>query len=163
MTRFSFTPLYGSSLGFENMIREIENFLETDTLKLPTTNFPPHNIIKAGENLYVIELALAGFLKDEIDIQVQESTLTIKGEKAEGTPNVQYLHRGIATRSFTKTIKLADTIEVVGADFNNGILTISLKNIVPETKKPRKIQISNALPLNQPQLLNEQVKEKEAA
>jgi molecular chaperone IbpA len=103
----------------------------------------------------VVELAVAGFSKDEIDIQVQENTLTIKGEKAEGTPNLEYLHRGIGTRSFTKTITIADTIEVKGAEYKDGILRVGLENIIPEHKKPRNIEILDNLTTPKQQLLNE--------
>ena len=153
--RIAFGPLFHQTLGFENFIRDVEGILN-DTK--PVNNFPPHNIIKLDENKYVVELAVAGFGKDEIDIQVQENTLTIKGEKAEGTPNLEYLHRGIGTRSFTKTITIADTIEVKGAEYKDGILRVGLENIIPEHKKPRKIEIGNELKTFQPQLLQEEKK-----
>jgi molecular chaperone IbpA len=140
------------TLGFENFIRDVEAILNDSR---PTNNFPPHNIIKADENKYVVELAVAGFSKDEIDIEVQENTLTIKGEKQE-KEECQYLHRGIGTRSFTKSITIADTIEVKGAEFKDGILRIGLENIIPEHKKPRKIEIGNELKTFEPQLLQEE-------
>jgi molecular chaperone IbpA len=155
--RIAFGPLFHQTLGFENFIRDVESILNETK---PVNNFPPHNIIKLDENKYAVELAVAGFSKDEIDIQVQENTLTIKGEKIEGTPNLEYLHRGIGTRSFTKSITIADTIEVKGAEYKDGILRIGLENIVPEHKKPRKIEIGNELKTFQPQLLQE---EKQAA
>ena len=153
--RIAFGPLFHQTLGFEKFIHDVESILN-DTR--PVNNFPPHNIIKLDDNKYVVELAVAGFGKDEIDIQVQENTLTIKGEKVEGTPNLEYLHRGIGTRSFTKTITIADTIEVKGAEYKDGILRVGLENIVPEHKKPRKIEISNELKTFQPQLLQEEKK-----
>ena len=140
------------TLGFENFIRDVEAILNETR---PVNNFPPHNIVKLDENKYVVELAVAGFGKDEIDIQVQENTLTIKGEKKEGTPDLEYLHRGIGTRSFTKSITIADTIEVKGAEYKDGILRIGLENIIPEHKKPRKIEIGNDLKTFKPQLLQE--------
>jgi len=140
------------TLGFENFIRDVETIINSDK---PITSFPPHNIIKADENKYVVELAVAGFSKDEIDIQVQENTLTIKGEKSE-KPNITYLHRGIGTRSFTKEITIAETIVVHGAEFNDGILRIGLENIIPESKKPRKIEIGKELKNFKPQLLQEE-------
>lgn len=155
--RIAFGPLFHQTLGFENFLRDVESILNETK---PVNNFPPHNIIKIDDNKYAVELAVAGFSKDEIDIQVQENTLTIKGEKIEGTPNLEYLHRGIGTRSFTKSITIADTIEVKGAEYKDGILRIGLENIVPEHKKPRKIEIGNELKTFQPQLLQE---EKQAA
>jgi molecular chaperone IbpA len=155
--RIAFGPLFHQTLGFENFLRDVESILNESK---PVANFPPHNIIKLDENKYAVELAVAGFSKDEIDIQVQENTLTIKGEKNEGTPNLEYLHRGIGTRSFTKSITIADTIEVKGAEYKDGILRIGLENIIPEHKKPRKIEIGNELKTFQPKLLQE---EKQAA
>ena len=153
MTRITFGPLLHQTLGFENFINDVERIL--NETKPVTSNFPPHNIIKADENKYVVELAVAGFGKDEIDIQVQENTLTIKGEKQE-KEGYEYLHRGIGTRSFTKSITIADTIEVKGAEFKDGILRIGLENIIPEHKKPRKIEIGNELKTFEPKLLQEE-------
>lgn len=146
--------ILNQTLGFENFIRDVENILNEAK---PTTNFPPHNIIKADDNKYVVELAVAGFGKHEIDIEVQNNTLTIKGEKQE-KDGYEYLHRGIGTRSFTKTITIADTIEVKGAEFKDGILRIGLENIIPEHKKPRKIEIGNELKTFEPKLLQEEKK-----
>ena len=146
--------ILNQTLGFENFIRDVETILN-DTK--PTTNFPPHNIIKLDENKYVVELAVAGFGKDEIDIHVQNNTLTIKGEKLE-KDGYEYLHRGIGTRSFTKSITIADTIEVKGAEYKDGILRVGLENIIPEHKKPRKIEIGNELKTFEPQLLQEERK-----
>jgi len=153
MTRISFGPLFHQTLGFENFIRDVEKMLDNEVK--PST-FPPHNIIKADENKYVVELAVAGFAKDEIDISLQDGSLTIKGEKKESTPDIQYLHRGIGTRSFTKVITIADTIEVKGAEIKDGILRVGLENIIPEHKKPRKIEIGNELKEFKPQLLQEE-------
>jgi len=139
--------ILNQTLGFENFIRDVETILN-DTK--PTTNFPPHNIIKLDENKYVVELAVAGFGKDEIDIHVQNNTLTIKGEKQE-KDSYEYLHRGIGTRSFTKSITIADTIEVKGAEYKDGILRVGLENIIPEHKKSRKIEIGNELKTFEPQ------------
>jgi molecular chaperone IbpA len=159
MTRFSISPLYNSTLGFENIIREIENFMESDFKNnTAVSNFPPHNILKVSDNVYVLELAVAGFSKNEIDISVKEGELQIKGDKLDKTDKFNYLHRGIATRSFTKTIKIANTVEVRGANYSDGILSISLENVIPESKKPRKIMIGDNSSF-QPQLLTEQVKE----
>jgi molecular chaperone IbpA len=153
MTRISFGPLYNNTLGFDRFFNEVERLLESDVK--PTTSFPPHNILKLDDSHYVVELAIAGFSKDEIDITVKDSVLTIKGEKEEKTPDAQYLHRGIGTRSFTKTLTIADTIEVKGAEFKDGILRIGLENIIPEHKKPRKIEIGTELKEFKPQLLQE--------
>jgi molecular chaperone IbpA len=155
--RISFGPLAHTTLGFERFFDDVERLLSTDVQKV-STSFPPHNILKLDDNRYVVELAVAGFSKDEIEIEVADGTLTIKGEKKEKLDELQYLHRGIGTRSFTKTLTVADTIEVKGAEFKDGILKIGLENIIPEHKKPRKIEIGNELKEFKPQLLQEDKK-----
>lgn len=154
MTYLSFGPLHQSTLGFERFFDDVEKLLHNDTLKTQSS-FPPHNILKLDDNHYVVELAVAGFSKDEIDITVKDNTLTIKGDKKETPTDVTYLHRGIGTRSFTKTLTIAETIEVKGAEFKDGILRIGLENIIPEHKKPRKIEIGTELKEFKPQLLQE--------
>jgi molecular chaperone IbpA len=152
--RISFGPLSQTTLGFDKFFDDVERLMSMDVQK-SVSNFPPHNILKLDESRYIVELAVAGFSKDEIEISVEEGTLTVKGEKDEKESNVQYLHKGIGTRSFTKTLTIADTIEVKGAEFKDGILRIGLENIIPEHKKPRKIAIGENLKEFKPQLLQE--------
>lgn len=152
--RISFGPLAHTTLGFERFFDDVERLLASDVAKV-SSSFPPHNILKLDESRYVVELAVAGFSKDEIEITVEDGTLTVKGDKKEKDTDVQYLHRGIGTRSFTKTLTVADTIEVKGAEFKDGILRIGLENIIPEHKKPRKVEIGNELKEFKPQLLQE--------
>jgi molecular chaperone IbpA len=155
--RISFGPLAHTTLGFERFFDDVERLLASDVAKV-STSFPPHNILKLDESHYVVELAVAGFSKSEIEITVEDGTLTIKGEKKDKDAEIQYLHRGIGTRSFTKTLTVADTIEVKGAEFKDGILRIGLENIIPEHKKPRKIEIGSDLKEFKPQLLQEEKK-----
>ena len=152
--RISFSPLTHTTLGFERFFDDVEKLLASDVAKV-STSFPPHNIIKLDESRYVVELAVAGFSKDEIEITVEDGTLIVKGVKEDKESDVQYLHKGIGTRSFTKTLTIADTIEVKGAEFKDGILRIGLENIIPEHKKPRKIEIGQELKEFKPQLLQE--------
>ena len=152
--RISFGPLTQSTLGFDKFFDEVEKLMSMDVQK-SVSNFPPHNILKLDESHYIVELAVAGFSKDEIDISVENGTLTVKGVKEEKESTVQYLHKGIGTRSFTKTLTISDTIEVRGAEFKDGILRIGLENIIPEHKKPRKIEIGESLKEFKPQLLQE--------
>lgn len=153
MTRF--TALYPQFVGFDNIFNELERLVDGTT---PTrnTSFPPHNIIKLDDNKYVVEMAVAGFGQDEVDVEIHDGTLIVKGEKKDQT-EVDYLYRGIATRSFTKSIRLNDTIEVRGAQFKDGILKIALENIIPEHKKPRKVEFSKELNFSNPKLLQEAV------
>jgi molecular chaperone IbpA len=154
LNRVSFTPLYNTTLGFEKFFDDVEKLLSMDIQKT-ATSFPPHNILKLDDSRYIVELAIAGFAKDEVEISVEEGKLTVKGEKKDKDLDIQYIHRGIGTRSFTKTITIADTIEVKGAEFKDGILRIGLENIIPEHKKPRKIEIGESLKEFKPQLLQE--------
>ena len=152
--RISFGPLHHSTLGFDRFFDEAERLLKTDLHKVAPA-FPPHNIIKLDDNRYLVELAVAGFAEEEIDISVEDNNLTIKGEKKDKDADVTYIHRGIGTRSFTKTLTIADTVEVRGAEFKDGILRIALENVIPEHKKPRKIAIGESLKEFKPQLLQE--------
>ena len=151
MTRIS--ALYPSFVGFDNIFNELERLVEGTQ---PAPSFPPHNILKVNDTNYVVELAVAGFGKDEIDIQLDDGNLIIKGEKKD-KEGLEYVYRGIATRAFTKKIRLMETIEVRGAEFKDGILRIGLENVIPDHKKPRKIQIESELKLFQPKLLQEEV------
>lgn len=152
--RLELTPLYPRTLGFDRLFDQIEKVFES--VDNPTLDkFPPHNIVKLNDTQYVVELAVAGFSKKDIDITVEDGSLVIKGTKAEEDDKVEYLHRGIGTRAFTKTIKLADTVQVSGAEFKDGILRVGLQNIIPEEKKPRKIEIGKELTFLKPELLTE--------
>jgi molecular chaperone IbpA len=143
-TNVSFGPIWPSSVGFDNIINELDALMHAQA---PASTFPPHNIIKVDDYNYIVELAVAGFNKQEVTITLKDSVLEIKGQKKTDIPEVQYLHKGIGTRSFVKTIKLADTVEVVGsAEIENGILRIALENVIPDSKKPRTIEITDGLP-----------------
>ncbi len=154
VTRISFGPLHHSTLGFDRFFGEVEKMMNLEAPKV-TSAFPPHNIIKLDEARYVVELAVAGFSKDEIEITVEDGSLIVKGVKEDKETEVQYLHKGIGTRSFTKTLTIADTIEVQGAEFKDGILRIGLVNVIPESKKPKKIEIGKDLKMFKPELLTE--------
>jgi molecular chaperone IbpA len=134
LIRSPYGTLLPSTVGFDRIFNVFENMVTEKT------NFPHHNIIKTTDNTYVVELAVAGFAQEEIDIEIADSVLNIRGEKTVATPDVEYLHRGIATRSFHKTVRLADTVEVTGADLENGILKVYLENKVEE-KKAIKVRI----------------------
>jgi len=149
--KISFGNLYPSTLGFETMLRDIESIMQ-NSVETVSDKFPPHNIIKVNDIHYMVELAIAGFDEKEIEITVKEGLMTVKGEKQQTDNEVNYLHKGIGTRSFSKTIRLADTIEVQGAAFKNGILSIGLENIIPESKKAKKIEIGTLKNFSMPKL-----------
>jgi molecular chaperone IbpA len=107
------------------------------------TNYPPYNIVKVNDDNYHIEIAVAGFTRDELDVELKEGVLSVEGKKEDKETDGSYLHRGISARQFRRTFTLSDTIVVRGAEFLDGILTIELENVIPEEKKPRKIAIGS--------------------
>ena len=125
----------GLSVGFDSMFNRLMNFPHSSQ----DSGFPPYNIRKEDDYKYVIELALAGFS------EVKDSTLTVRSKEDKGTDESQYVHRGIAKRSFSRSWSLSDDMLVKGAEFNNGLLNISLEKVVPEEKKPRLIPITKLI------------------
>jgi len=137
MRRFDLSPLMRSSVGFDHLNRLLDSALTTDT----ESAYPPYNIEKLTEDEYLISMAVAGFDPDELIITVQEGTLTIEASAAQDDSDRTFLHRGIAKRAFERRFQLADTIQVGEARFENGMLLIDLKRVIPEHKKPRRISI----------------------
>lgn len=130
-----------SLANLSRVLLGVDKILNSRTVAVPS-NYPPHNIIKYDENRYCIELAVAGFCRDEIDIQVDQNVLTIRGEHlVSANPTVEYLHRGIALRNFVVEFPLAEFMEVKEATVDNGMLKINVEYIVPEALKPRRIEI----------------------
>jgi molecular chaperone IbpA len=123
------------AVGFDTMLDEL---MRSTT---QPTNYPPYNIVKYTEDKFAIELAIAGFVENDIDVTVEKNQLTVKGEKSTPENPHQYVHRGISSRSFVRTWTLADHVEVSGAKMQDGILVIHLVRIVPEEQKPKRIQI----------------------
>ena len=147
MRGFDISPLLRSSIGFENLNRLVEMAGRVE----PGDAYPPYNIEKLGDGAYRIQMAVAGFGRHELDITVQENMLIVVGQaapeadaKANGSGRL-FLHRGIAKRAFERRFQLADTIKVIGAGFENGLLNIELVREIPEHKKPRRVEISVAV------------------
>jgi molecular chaperone IbpA len=139
MRTYDLSPLFRSTIGFDRLGRLLETSLSTETVA-----YPPYNIEKLGDNAYRITMAVAGFSADEIDMTVQDNSLTIHGKASAEPEGVQYLHRGIAGRAFERQFQLADHVEVQGAKLENGLLHIELVRRIPESMKPRKIEIGAA-------------------
>lgn len=140
MRQVDFSPLYRSTVGFDRLF----NMFDTMTQPESVQSYPPYNIERLSENSYRISMAVAGFSEDEIDIEAQRNQLTVKGEKSreeDDSENSDFLYRGIASRSFERRFQLADHVEVVGAQLQNGLLHIELKREIPEEMKPRKIAV----------------------
>lgn len=146
-------------IGADKMIQTLSKAHEVAAKSIPS--YPPYNIVKVDENKYVIEMAVAGFAKNNIDIEVANNTLVIKGgmtvdDMVDSTVNpVTYLYKGIADRMFTRKFTLADTVEVKDAELINGILKLWLENIIPEDKKPKKVNIKDTTSKHDKQLLTE--------
>lgn len=128
-----FDQLESFSVGFTPAFRDFTNHIRP--------SYPPHNIIKVSDNVLQLELAVAGFKKDEISVEEHQGLLTIKGEKNTDLKTEMYQYRGIANRSFVKQIRIAEFYEVTNATIEDGILTITFVKNVPEQAKPKMIQI----------------------
>ena len=138
-----FNQLRPVTVGFDNMFDHFESMFDGDVFSVPTVNFPPYNIVKTGDFTYDVELALAGYSKEDITVDYADNLLTVKSIKKSDESNAEegILHRGIAKRYFSKAFTIADDVEVRGAELKDGILKISMERIIPEGKKPRSIDI----------------------
>jgi molecular chaperone IbpA len=141
---FDFAPFRRSTVGFDRLFDMLENSTAGQTQE----NYPPFDLIKEGDNEYRIQLAVAGFKPDEIDITAQQNVLIVSGRKAEEAEEkgTDFIYRGIANRSFERRFALADHIQVNGADLKDGLLSIALVREIPEAMKPRKINIGGSAP-----------------
>lgn len=138
LARFDTAALNRALIGFDTLFNDIEKRFANQI----QTNYPPHNVIKHDDDNYSIEIAVSGFNKEEVKIEVADNQLTITGTRTRDDDTaVEYLHRGLASRDFTRVFPLAEHIVVGDATIKNGILTIGLKRILPEALKPRLIDI----------------------
>lgn len=141
MVTKAFTFPRSHFIGFDHVWSEIERLSEMSDNKL----YPPHNVVKHDESTFSIELALAGYSRDNLEIEVKEGNalLVISGDnRVSENEDREYLHRGISGKKFTRTFRLSEHVVVDGADFVDGLLVINLRVEVPEEKRPRKISIS---------------------
>lgn len=136
MRTLDFSPLYRSVVGFDRLA----SLLETAAADA-ATGYPPYNIERTDENTYRIDIAVAGFRADELNIEVKENLLTVQGRKAANDEGRRYLHRGLAERNFDRKFQLADYVIVEDANLADGLLSISLKRELPEALKPRRVEI----------------------
>jgi molecular chaperone IbpA len=145
---FSFTKFLPSSVGFDDMFKNLEHMTRAVQKGIPS--YPPYNIKKVAENRYVIELAVAGFGKHDLELELKEGVLSVKGHTSldsltkDGVDQT-YLYKGIADRAFTRQFTLADSVEIKNAELINGMLKVWLENIIPESKKPKKINIEDGV------------------
>lgn len=136
--------LHRQFVGFDQLFEDINRAFNVSK----QDNYPPHNIIRTGDNRYVIEMAVAGFTESELDVETitnsyGQNVLTIRGERQrDSESDWQYLHRGLAYRNFERHFPLNDNVEVLNASVSNGILTVYLEHKIPETQKPKKVAIT---------------------
>ena len=142
-----FNNLRPITVGFDNMFDHFEHMMDDSFFSGTMGNFPPYNIVKTGENTYDVELALAGFTKDDIIVEYKENLLTVKSKpNKDPADEVEKYdegmqHRGISKRMFTRTFTIANDVEVKGAELKDGLLKVSMERIIPEHKKAKTIKI----------------------
>lgn len=144
MMTFDLSPFYHSTIGFDRVARLLD---AASRMSEMDSGYPPYNIEAVGEDHYRVTIAVAGFAADDLDVQVQDNTLVLSGSRKDEDEDVAYLHRGIAGRAFKKQFRLADHVRVDGAWLNNGLLTVDLVRELPESMKPRRIEISRGAPV----------------
>ena len=131
------------SVGFDSIFEEFDRLLEST--ERYNSNYPPYNIRKLNDNDYKIEIALAGYSRDDIELELKDSTLTVRNKTKEKVVNDEsngVIHKGISTRQFERSFTISEDIKVKNAELKNGLLNIDLERIVPEEKKPRLISIN---------------------
>lgn len=150
MNAFDFAPLFRTAIGFDRLA----SMLDTAPSGADVS-YPPYNIEKAGEDAYVLTMAVAGFGPEDIELTAKENTLTVSGRLTGDDGKSEVLYRGIASRAFERRFVLADHIVVDGANLVNGLLSITLRRVVPEELKPRRIAIGTTAPkLSAPELVD---------
>lgn len=138
MTTFDFTPLFRSTIGFDRLANLVEDAMRTD---VAGSGFPPYNIEKRAADSYRITLAVAGYGEDDLAVDTKENAVIVTGHRKPEAKDVTYLHRGIAEGDFKRTFQLADYVRVASATFDRGLLHIDLVRELPESMKPRRIEI----------------------
>jgi molecular chaperone IbpA len=139
MRTIDLSPLYRSVVGFDRLAALLDAAGAESA-----TGYPPYNIERTADDAYRIEIAVAGFKPEELNVEVKENLLTVQGRKAANDESRRYLHRGLAERNFERKFQLADYVVVTDAQLNDGLLAIALKREVPEQKKARRIEIGAA-------------------
>jgi molecular chaperone IbpA len=142
-----FNRLRPVTVGFDNIFDHFERMFDDDFfgVNVPSVNYPPYNIVKTGENKYNVEVALAGFSRDDINVEFADGMLTIKSkdkkESEDTDADGNVIHKGISKRYFSKSFTIADDVEINGAELKDGLLKVSLERVIPESKKPKLIEI----------------------
>lgn len=139
LTTSDLAPFYRNAIGVDRILGRIMDSVEQQS---SATGYPPYNIIRRDENLYEIQIAVAGFTEGEITVKVENGNLIVTGEKSAANNDVNYIHQGISARKFVRSFSLAEYVEVIDAEVTNGILSVNLEHIIPDSLKPRTINIT---------------------
>jgi len=137
LTRFDTSSLNRALVGFDSIFNDFEHRFANQL----STNYPPYNIVKRDEDHYEIQIAVAGFRREEIELTTEKNQLQISGNKIEDSDTAEYLHRGLAARNFERSFTLGQYLEVKSAEIKDGLLLIKLERHLPEALKPKKIEI----------------------
>jgi molecular chaperone IbpA len=141
MRNIDLSPLYRSFIGFDHLASMIDAASQHEK----QAGYPPYNIESLADDKYRITMAIAGFAKEDIEIQVKENALTVTGNKSNSDETRNFLHKGISERNFERKFQLGDHVKVLVADLENGLLHIDLERVIPDEMKPRKIEIGSQL------------------
>ncbi len=155
MNTFDFSPLFRSAVGFDHLYSKLDNATRTAQSQ---PSYPPYNIELIDEDSYRITMALAGFEESDLNIETENNVLTITGQQKEQTESRQYLHQGIAARSFEHRFQLAEHVTVTGANLVHGLLNIELVREIPEAMKAHTISISTSADANKNKLKDASIK-----
>lgn len=150
-TPFDFDPIFSRTVGFDNLFLRLNRIAEEN---IQTSAYPPYNIIRHNDSKFELEIAVAGFKEEELNVEYKDNTITVEGTKEEKQKR-HYPHRGIASRSFRRIWHLEDYMEVVEATLTDGLLVIRLEKIIPEELRPKKISINKSAKPDSATLLNE--------
>jgi molecular chaperone IbpA len=140
MSNLAFNFPRDTFLGFDSLFNTLA---ETNVTDARGVGYPPYNVIRKDDGHFLIEIAVAGFSKDDIDLTLEKGVLTVTGKKHSGADTREYTHRGISQRGFERSFTIADTIKVIGADIVDGLLVIILENDIPEEDKPQTINLGS--------------------
>ena len=139
LVRFDTNALNKALLGFDSLFNDFEQRFANQI----NNNYPPYNIVKKDDNNYELEIAVTGFAPEEVSVEIDQNQLVVKGErKREDDEDTQYIHRGLATRDFTRSWTLAEHMEVNTGSIKNGVLRVAIQRVVPEALKPRQLKIT---------------------
>ena len=139
ITSFDLTPFYRNTVGIDSLFDRITRNID---MAANAGNYPPYDIIKTGDEHYEIRLAVAGFRQDDVNVEVKDGQLIVEGTGSPANEAAEYLHHGISSRGFIRTFQLSDYVEVREAVMKDGILSIRLERLIPESMKPKKIAVT---------------------